>query len=261
MKIPTSKPRKERNRSRRAIKLDGGTTVFFIPETSPLSFLPGGHLIPNQRFIWSAVELLRYVCHVITNVVYGGSQGQNTSLNPKHIPKFKNTSQNPKQVPKTKNTWTFFWILGSVFEFWDVFWIQGSVFGFWDVFWIQGRVFEFWLVFLPYQPRQQCSCRLCFHCILSVLFASLLSLSPPQRPLCIVGRLLCCGKAGEKEKESALSIFSIIDILMGIPSGSLCGGESSFPLERNMGRSRSRLLGRSSQQPRGMGSVHTWVCR
>ena len=28
-------------------------------------------------------------------------------------------------------------------------------------------------------------------------------LSPPQRPLCIVGRLLCCGEAGEKEKESA----------------------------------------------------------
>ena len=56
-------------------------------------------------------------------------------------------------------------------------------------------------------------------------------LSPPQRPLCIVGRHLCCGEAGEKEKESArvpcaLSIFSIIDILMGIPSGSLCGGES-----------------------------------
>ena len=31
---------------------------------------------------------------------------------------------------------------------------------------------------------------------------------------------LYCGEAGEKEKESA-----IIDILMGIPSGSLCGGE------------------------------------
>ena len=30
-----------------------------------------------------------------------------------------------------------------------------------------------------------------------------LLLSPPQRPLCIVGRLLCCGEAGEKEKESA----------------------------------------------------------
>ena len=55
-------------------------------------------------------------------------------------------------------------------------------------------------------------------------------LSPPQRPLCVMGRLLCCGEAGEKEKERArgtivpraLSIF----FLMGIPSGSLCGGES-----------------------------------
>ena len=48
-------------------------------------------------------------------------------------------------------------------------------------------------------------------------------LSPPQRPLCIVGRLLCCGEAGEKEKESARG--TIIDILIGIPSGSLCGGD------------------------------------
>ena len=102
MKIPTSKPRKERNRSRRAIKLVGGTTVFFIPETSPLSFLPGGHLIPNQRFIWSAVELPRYVCHVIANVVYGCSWGQNTSQNPKHIPEFKNTSPNPT-LPRIQN--------------------------------------------------------------------------------------------------------------------------------------------------------------
>ena len=42
---------------------------------------------------------------------------------------------------------------------------------------------------------------------------------------------MCCGEAGEKEKEivpRALSIFSIIDILMGIPSGSLCGGERYF---------------------------------
>ena len=47
---------------------------------------------------------------------------------------------------------------------------------------------------------------------------------------------LCCGEAGEKEKESARGtmgrfparflFLSIIDILMGIPSGSLCGGES-----------------------------------
>ena len=64
-------------------------------------------------------------------------------------------------------------------------------------------------------------------------------LSPPQRPLCVVGRL------GERKRERArhdgkeegrfplpivpraLSIFSIIAILMGIPSGSLCGGERS----------------------------------
>ena len=31
----------------------------------------------------------------------------------------------------------------------------------------------------------------------------------------------CCGEAGEKEKESAGSIFSIIAIFIGIPSGSL----------------------------------------
>ena len=46
---------------------------------------------------------------------------------------------------------------------------------------------------------------------------------------------LCCGEAGKKEKEStqgipiiprALSTFSIIAIFIGIPSGSLCGGES-----------------------------------
>ena len=58
------------------------------------------------------------------------------------------------------------------------------------------------------------------------------TLSPPQRSLCIVRRL------GRKKKRArrarfpipivprALSIFSIIDVLMGIPSGSLCGGES-----------------------------------
>ena len=41
-----------------------------------------------------------------------------------------------------------------------------------------------------------------------------------------------CVEAGEKEKESAWGarflFFSIIDILMGIPSGSLCGGESDL---------------------------------
>ena len=29
----------------------------------------------------------------------------------------------------------------------------------------------------------------------------------------------CCGEAGEKEKESALSIFSIVAILQGYPTG------------------------------------------
>ena len=65
-------------------------------------------------------------------------------------------------------------------------------------------------------------------------------LSPPQRPLFVVGRGLCVvGRLGRKKKRArgarfplpivprALSIFSIIDILMGIPSESLCGGERS----------------------------------
>ena len=38
-------------------------------------------------------------------------------------------------------------------------------------------------------------------------------LSPPQRPVCVLGR------------ARALSIFSIIAIFIGIPSGSLCRGE------------------------------------
>ena len=65
-------------------------------------------------------------------------------------------------------------------------------------------------------------------------------LSPPQRPLCIAGRLLCCGEAGEKEKESARGtparflFLSINDILMGIPSGSLCGGERSHIIIQNL---------------------------
>ena len=40
---------------------------------------------------------------------------------------------------------------------------------------------------------------------------------------------LCCGEAGETEKESAGNYtfyFSIIANFIGIPSGSLCGGES-----------------------------------
>ena len=55
------------------------------------------------------------------------------------------------------------------------------------------------------------------------------------RPLSSEEASLCCGEAGEIGKEStrgipiipcALSIFSIIAIFIGIPSGSLCGGES-----------------------------------
>ena len=41
-------------------------------------------------------------------------------------------------------------------------------------------------------------------------------LSPPQRPLCIVGRLLCCGEAGEKEKESARGPLPIVPRALSI---------------------------------------------
>ena len=51
-------------------------------------------------------------------------------------------------------------------------------------------------------------------------------LSPPQRPLCIVGRLL---------SPARFLFFSIIDILMGIPSGSLCGGERANAVFQNHG--------------------------
>ena len=61
-------------------------------------------------------------------------------------------------------------------------------------------------------------------------------------PISFVEASLCCGKAGEKEKESArghdgkgeeplpivpraLSIFSIIAIFIGILSGNICGEE------------------------------------
>ena len=70
------------------------------------------------------------------------------------------------------------------------------------------------------------------------------ALSLPERPLCVMGRLGRKKKRargerweGEREKRGcrlfllpivprALSIFSIIAIFIGIPSGSLCGGES-----------------------------------
>ena len=49
-------------------------------------------------------------------------------------------------------------------------------------------------------------------------------LSPPQRPLCIVGRLLCCGEAGEKEKENPSSparflFFRLLIFWWGYPAG------------------------------------------
>ena len=54
-----------------------------------------------------------------------------------------------------------------------------------------------------------------------------------------MGRLLCCGEAGEKEKESARGTMGRgkrEDILMGIPSGSLCGGESHAPESERVAR-------------------------
>ena len=41
-------------------------------------------------------------------------------------------------------------------------------------------------------------------------------LSPPQRPLCIVGKLSCCGEAGEKEKESARGRFPLPIVPRGL---------------------------------------------
>ena len=104
-------------------------------------------------------------------------------------------------------------------------------------------------------------------------------LSPPQRPLCIVGKLLCCGEAGEKEKGSArgtmgrgkreeVSLFpssparflflSIIDILIGIPSGSLCGGESSRAVtNKHTNRGWSACGGNCSFRLQHQSCIHT----
>ena len=75
---------------------------------------------------------------------------------------------------------------------------------------------------------------------------------------------LCCGEAGEKEKDSArgtmgrgmreerlppfplpivlgaLSIFSIIAIFIGIPNRSLCGGESPSSVCSNLSRKEGK---------------------
>ena len=87
-----------------------------------------------------------------------------------------------------------------------------------------------------------------------LLQVSLFCLSPPQRPLCVVGR------SGEKEKESSRGTmgggkreerfppfpsshrsllafyFSIIAILIGMPCGSFCGGDSCFAITWVRGR-------------------------
>lgn len=73
---------------------------------------------------------------------------------------------------------------------------------------------------------------------LSFLFIAGLLLSPPQRPFCVVGRLgrgksaqgtMRSGKRGNEafslypSTTARFSIFLIIAIFIGIPSGSLCG--------------------------------------
>ena len=55
-------------------------------------------------------------------------------------------------------------------------------------------------------------------------------LSPPQRPLCVVGRL------GRKKKRARAFYFFDYFILMGIPSGSLCEGE------RKVGKTRRKKI-------------------
>ena len=84
------------------------------------------------------------------------------------------------------------------------------------------------------------------------------SQSPAQRPLCVVGKLRRKKKTargerweGEWEKRGsrlfplpivlgALSIFSIIAIYIGIPNGSLCGGESPSSVCSNLSRKEGK---------------------
>ena len=75
-------------------------------------------------------------------------------------------------------------------------------------------------------------------------FNSFLLLSPPQSPLCIAGR------AGEREKESARGRpprFLFFDFI-GMPSGSLCGGESSQRKSKRMLATYMRRM-RIKKQP------------
>ena len=45
----------------------------------------------------------RFITHSKFSCFYGGSLGQNTSQNPKHVPESKNTSQNPLNQLNDKN--------------------------------------------------------------------------------------------------------------------------------------------------------------
>ena len=66
---------------------------------------------------------------------------------------------------------------------------------------------------------------------------------------------LCCEEAGEKGKESALSIFSRIAIFIGIPSGSLCGGERSQRENSLRGR-RSKGKGKGIRTQANSKMIH-----
>ena len=67
--------------------------------------------------------------------LYGGSWGQNTSQNPKHVPaESKNTFQRPKHFPESKNTSQNPKTLSRIqkcFKFWELFWILVSVLSLW----------------------------------------------------------------------------------------------------------------------------------
>ena len=66
---------------------------------------------------------------------------------------------------------------------------------------------------------------------------------------------LCGEEAGEKGKESALSIFSRIAIFIGIPSGSLCGGERS-QCENSLRGGRSKGKGKGIRTQANSKMIH-----
>ena len=94
-------------------------------------------------------------------------------------------------------------------------------------------------------------------CFYSIFFPSLKKyfcipwkLSPPQRPVCLVGRLgrkkkkarwrrweeqrKGAGLFPSSHRPSRAFCFSIIAIFIGIPNGSLCGGESLETIKKNL---------------------------